>query len=68
MIILRNLEAERIRHGLTQNQLAEKLGVTPRTIYSWIRQETPIPSNSIIAMCNLWNVSSDYLLSIDKAE
>ncbi|MDR1954314.1 MAG: helix-turn-helix domain-containing protein [Clostridiales Family XIII bacterium] len=64
MTELRNIEAERVRHNLTQKQLATELGVTTKTLYSWIKRDTPIPSTKIIEMCRMWDVASDYLLSI----
>ena len=30
-----NIRALRRRHGLTQEQLAESLGVTPGAVYKW---------------------------------
>lgn len=64
--ILRNIEAERVRHGLTKEVLAETLGVTTKTYLNWIRGETEIPSGKIIRMKELWGVSADYLLEIQN--
>lgn len=36
MAIYPNLEAEMARHGVTQRDLANKLGKTPETICNWM--------------------------------
>lgn len=56
-----NFEAERARFNLTQDALAEKLGVERKTYRSWITKGN-IPVNSLIDLSNIFNCSIDYLL------
>ncbi len=62
-IILRNIEAERVRHGLSKEALAEQLGVTSKTYLSWIRGITEIPSTKLLEFSRRWNVTIEYLLT-----
>lgn len=61
-IIYKNVEAERVRHGLTKEKLAEDLDVTTKTYLNWIRGTTEIPASTLKQMKEMWNVSADYLL------
>lgn len=52
--------------GLTQKELADKVGVTNSTI-SFYEQEERSPSvDMIIRLSKIFNVSVDYLLGIDQ--
>lgn len=61
-IIYKNIEAERVRHGDTKENLAQKLDVTTKTYLNWMRGKTEIPASTLIQMKRMWNVSADYLL------
>ena len=51
-------------HGDTQQDLANKLSVSVFTIQSW-EQEKSAPSHDLlVALCELYQVSSDYLLGL----
>ncbi len=51
-------------HGDTQQDLAEKLSVSVFTVQSW-EQEKSAPSHELlVALCRLYQVSSDYLLGL----
>jgi DNA-binding XRE family transcriptional regulator len=54
-----NIEAERARAGLTQDQLADKLGVVRKTLYNWMT--TGVPEKEIQRMAELFHVSPEYL-------
>lgn len=56
-----NIEAERARNGVSKETLAEKLGVTRKTLYSWMEKGN-IPLSALINMADLFNCSIDYLL------
>ncbi len=60
-----NIDAERARHKLTADQLAEKLGVSRKTLYNWIHSGK-IPQSKLEEMADMFNVSVDYLLSNSK--
>ena len=54
-----NINAERSRMGLTIEELAEKLGVTRKTVYNWMARGN-IPPSKLEAMSSLFNCSIDY--------
>lgn len=60
--MLGSIEAERARNGLTKEELAKKLGVSVRTYYNWISEETDIPSTKLVIMSRLFGTDIDYLL------
>ncbi|MBQ8162886.1 MAG: helix-turn-helix domain-containing protein [Clostridia bacterium] len=58
----------RKREGFTQEQLAEKLNVTPQTISRW-ECETAYPDiTAIPILANIFNVSIDTLMGYDKTK
>ena len=53
-------------HDLTQQQLAEILG-TSQTMYArYERGANELPIRHLMALCKLYNVSSDYILGLNK--
>ena len=56
-----NIDAERARKGMSNDQLAERLGVTRKTIYNWMNSGN-IPLSSLIQMADFFGCSIDYLL------
>ena len=50
---------------ITQEQLAEYLGITSRAISQWECDRTAPDISQIPALCHIFNVSSDVLLGID---
>lgn len=65
--MLRNIEAERVRNGMTKDQMANELGVSRRSYWNWINEKNSIPSSVLIHMSQIFSVSVDYLLlSTDK--
>lgn len=67
---IRNLRKER---GMTQDDLAEALGVSRQTVYKWETGRTLPDVNRLKQLCELFHVSSDALLAIsptvdDKTE
>lgn len=57
-----NIEAERARAGMTRTSMAKTLGVSPDTVKNWQNGRTEIPVSKIVAMADLFSVSTDYLL------
>ena len=55
----------RKREGITQEQLAECLGITSRAISQWECERTTPDITLIPALCHVFGVSSDELLEID---
>ena len=56
-----NIEAERARIGMSREALAEKLGVTRKTVFNWMESGN-IPLGKLIGMADLFGCSIDYLL------
>ena len=61
-----NIDAERARNGMTQEELAKKLGVSLKTLRNWISGKTAIPCTALKAMAKMWNVTTDYLLGMQS--
>lgn len=64
---------ERIRElrkqrGWTQAQLADKIGVTKSVISFYERQDRAPSPEVLIKFANLFDVSADYLLGIEKVD
>lgn len=59
---LRNMTAERARFGYSQEQLAERMGVSRQTILRWENGKTQPPASAVYMMADLFGCSSDYLL------
>lgn len=58
----------REKNGLTQSELAKKLGLTRSGVNAW-EMGISIPSAQyLIGLANLFKVSTDYLLGVDKTE
>lgn len=56
-----NIEAERARCQLSQEELSEKLGVERKTYYSWLSKGN-IPISALLKMGEVFNCSIDYLV------
>ena len=65
--MLRNIEAERARLGMTKSELAKEIGISTKSYYNWINEDTDIPSSALIKMKKIFDVSADYLLESDGA-
>lgn len=58
----------RIKNGYTIKQLAEKLGVSPRTYSNYEQGKSKIPVKKLIEICLIYNVSADYILGFERTE
>lgn len=61
-----NIEAERGRLQMTKEELASKLHISSKTYLSYVRGDTPIPSDVLLEMSKLFRCSTDYLLGIQS--
>lgn len=57
-----NIEAERARTGMTKANMAAAIGTSPDTVKNWQNGRTEIPASKIVALADLFKVSTDYLL------
>lgn len=62
-----NIDAERVRLQLTKQEAAVSLGITPKTYLSYVRGDTPIPSDVLLRMAKMFRCTTDYLLTDDNA-
>ena len=67
MDIGNKLNRARTKANLTQEQVAETLGVSRQTISNWENEKTYPDIKSVVALSDLYGVSLDYLLK-DKEE
>lgn len=58
--IMQNIEGERIRHGMTQEQLCSQLGINRVTYYKWKKTDN-IPARTFLACTKIFNCGADYL-------
>ncbi len=61
---LLNIEAERSRNNMSRAAFSKKLGVSTTTYKRYIDGISPIPSDKLIFMANIFKCSSDYLLGL----
>jgi len=59
----KKIRALRIKSKITQNELAEKLGVSFQAISNWERGSTQIDIDNLYSLSKVFNVTCDYLLS-----
>ena len=58
----------RNKSGLTQNEIASKLGVSGQTILNWENGLYEPKINQLIKLADLFNVSVDYLIERKRSE
>lgn len=62
MILADKIMNERKKHGWSQEELAEKLGVSRQAVSKWEGAQAVPDLNRILEMAELFGVSTDYLL------
>lgn len=62
-IVFPNIEAERLKVGMSKNDLSAVIGITPRSYYNYTRGVAPIPSKILLKLSSVFQCSIDYLLS-----
>ncbi len=60
---IRDLRKE---HGLSQQELAQKLGVNQTAVSQWERGATTPSSTVMVDLCKLWDVTPDFLLGLSE--
>lgn len=61
-----NIDAERARSGISNDRLAEALGVSRKTLYNWLSKGN-IPLSALNKMADMFGCSIDYLLGRKSA-
>lgn len=59
------LKELRLKAGITQNELAQKIGVTGQTLLNWENGIYEPKISQLITLANIFNVSVDYLIERD---
>ena len=62
MTIAEKLKYLRREHNMTQEDMAEKLNVSRQTISKWETNITIPDADNIVAICKLFNITTDELL------
>ena len=57
----------RKKNGLSQEELADKLGISRQAVSKWERAEASPDTDNLILLAKLYNVSLDELLNSEKA-
>ena len=63
--MVKNLKALREEHGLSQQKLAEQLGLTQQAIYKYERTSVEPDIDTLIAMAELLHTTVDHLIGND---
>lgn len=58
-----NIASERVKIGLSQEQLASKLGVTRETVKNWEIERTIPGADTVVELADLFGCTIDYLLA-----
>ena len=61
------LKALRLEKGITQQQLADKLGLVHASVSAYERNAKYPSVETLIKLCNFFCVSSDYLLGLSDS-
>lgn len=64
-IVNKNLKFLRAQHGLTQRELAEKLGLKQASVGAYEEERATPPVNCLMEISNIFNVSLDHLINSD---
>ena len=56
------LQSPRQRAGMSQDQLAERLEVSRQAVSRWERDETMPETDKVVALADIFDVTTDYLL------
>ena len=59
------LKKARLQAGMTQEQVAEALGVSRQTISNWENENIQPSIDMLIRLAKLFGVTTDYLLGLD---
>lgn len=61
---MKNITEARERMGISQEQLAARLGVSRQTVYRWEKGKSNPPTSAVLVMADLFGCSTDWLLGL----
>ena len=61
-----NIKKLRIANGLSQVELAKKLGLTKQCVSNWENDNVMPSIDMLVKIANLFKVSTDHILGIDE--
>lgn len=61
---MNNIKSERHRLSLTQEMLADELGVSDETVRRWEKEHSSIPSSKAVEMAKRFGCTIDYLFGV----
>lgn len=67
MLIGNRIKTLRTQSHMTQKELAQKIGLTPKMISFYEKSERIPPADIIIKFVDIFNVSADYLLGLSNS-
>ncbi len=62
------LQALRQRAGMSQDTLAERLNVSRQAVSRWERDETMPETDKVVALADIFGVTTDYLLRPEEQQ
>ena len=68
MDYITNIRKLRNSHGYSQSDIAEYLETTQQHYSCYENGKNELPIRHLIKLCELYKVTSDYLLGLDKGE
>ena len=63
-----NIEAERIKRGMSKDDFASAIGVNKRTVWNWQSGNTELPVTKLVKICAVLGCRSDYLLGLEEVK
>ena len=66
--MLTQIEAERIRHHLTREELIKQIGVSMKTYSDWVNERHDIPGKKLIRLSQIFGCPADILLQSSNGE
>lgn len=58
----------RVRRGMTQDKVAQSIGIPVKTYRNYEREDRQAPIDVLFALADLYDVSLDYLMGHDVSE
>ncbi|MDR3263074.1 MAG: helix-turn-helix domain-containing protein [Clostridiales bacterium] len=67
-IFSNRLKELRMYHGMTLQQIAKLVNVSHVSYLHWEQGKTEPSISTILLLCNIFNVSADYLLGLENED